>query len=1570
MTHRRHEGLTAITALAAVASMFALLVLAPQAGASKVMGGFIGGLAAPDPAPGGSFSNPRDLASYTGNDADPANDKIFTVEGFGALSQAIQTSRVQRFDRDGNFERSWGRDVIIAGRPGDTGPGFEICTVAADCKKGELGTAKGELTQSSGIAIDQDNEWVYVLDRSNFRIQKYDLDGNFVATFGRDVNQTAVDALAPQAQRDVCTQVSGDVCKAGVAGTGAGQLGAITTTTATATQYPRIAVHPVTHDVFAVDPGNGAAGNRRVLQLSSAGAFVRAWGYGVDTGAAQFQVCTASSTCQAANAAGTANGQLANNPQHIAVDANGIVYVSDANSGAAANRIIRFDADLAPSEPGPPFPDASAALLPALTTGAPMPDAATQGLEIDPDSGHLFALRDPAAGNTVVQEVSDPGAAAPPDPSPPALFDTHQFAATAGLGLGVGPGGGLVYVTATMGASAFPACGSCAGIVVLGENAAQSPTAAILGTLDPDADGATLQGRVDPTGSVATYRFEISQDGSTWTAVGAESYVGGSSEVTVTRQVDGLASNTLYRVRLVATKYTSLTALTTVTSTESVFVTDAQAPEATTLPPSPRRATSAGLQGKVNPNGAPTTYYFEYGPTQTYGQRMPIPDGSAGSASTEKAVVQPVEGLEPATVYHYRLVAESAYGVAVGEDVAFTTRSTVSAPEGRAYELVSRPDKATGPGLGAHGNHSQLGGEMGLSVGLPSVLGDRFISMAVAGPVLGGDSASVYIRSYDLAERCAAGAAQLPPGCGGRSGTWINHSAFNRPNYGQTTVTPFFEMTDASDDLSLTRWSHTGGFVMLFPEQADWPSDANVNYLRDWDGAWRILAPTDPVDSAISMSSATNGDGSVLVTSQPLDGLLGAGDPSVDQVAGAHTAYVIDVDGAITDQFDDRGPTALLAACTGSGASRTVIPAVSPSGDLEAQPCADPAPGRDASLVSDRGAVIRPSPVSSVQRLVSDDGARAFFMSPDPGVSGATGQCSGIGTATVCPPQLYVRQLDENGTPAVRWISRSAVAGQDAALLAAAGGSDSGAYYEGASLDGDKVFFRTNAPLTADDPNGAVQQPGGVTTGTASDVSWDLYMYDFPDAPGADPGSGVLTRVSAGPTGAGDGNVMPSPDTAALRFVSEDGSRAYFTTAAALPGVPAPGSGTTTTPGGTPTTTDTANLYAYDANAPAPERWRFVARLPRSVGGTIDACATTGGSGGELRTGAPLDQGGLKVEKNVNCLRGTAGGDFITFWTSGRLTGDDPDAASGDIYGYDAAADALTRISAPQGGTGGSYTCLTIGNVQCYGDPGFVGPGARLKVVTHPDAAADRVAYFESRSRLVPEDGDDAMDVYEWRNGELSLFSTGVEGDLSLSIPGEQNRGAYESGISRTGRDVFLTTQADLSWQDVDAVMDAYDARIGGGFNPPVPPEICQVLADGCQTATADPEAAAPATNDDGGGGNAAPGTRGKLTIASLSAKARRRAARTGVLNLTVRTTTSGRVSARAMARLGGKTSLVARGSRRIGRPGETKIRLPLSPRARRVLGAGRALRLRINVVDTSGARPRSTSVVLRRAGR
>jgi hypothetical protein len=81
--------------------------------------------------------------------------------------------------------------------------------------------------------------------------------------------------------------------------------------------------------------------------------------------------------------------------------------------------------------------------------------------------------------------------------------------------------------------------------------------------------------------------------------------------------------------------------------------------------------TTATLAGSVNPQGAPTTYFFQYGTTPAYGSRTPNAGAGAGTKAVKATAA--IAGLGPNTKYHYRLVAQNSLGTTVGKDRTFTT---------------------------------------------------------------------------------------------------------------------------------------------------------------------------------------------------------------------------------------------------------------------------------------------------------------------------------------------------------------------------------------------------------------------------------------------------------------------------------------------------------------------------------------------------------------------------------------------------------------------------------------------------------------------------------------------------------------------------------------------------------------------------------------------------------------------------------------------------------------------------------------------------------------------------------
>jgi hypothetical protein len=90
------------------------------------------------------------------------------------------------------------------------------------------------------------------------------------------------------------------------------------------------------------------------------------------------------------------------------------------------------------------------------------------------------------------------------------------------------------------------------------------------------------------------------------------------------------------------------------------------------------------LTGAVDPNGAPTTYQFQYGTTNAYGSATAE---ATVSGDGRKTVTADVAGLAPATTYHYRLLAKNAVGQTLGGDRSFKTQ-----PQPLGVTLAATPN--------------------------------------------------------------------------------------------------------------------------------------------------------------------------------------------------------------------------------------------------------------------------------------------------------------------------------------------------------------------------------------------------------------------------------------------------------------------------------------------------------------------------------------------------------------------------------------------------------------------------------------------------------------------------------------------------------------------------------------------------------------------------------------------------------------------------------------------------------------------------------------------------------------
>ena len=149
--------------------------------------------------------------------ADPSSGAVYVVD--------LANNRINQFDVWGGFIKAFGWGVRTGAAE------LQTCTVQTGCQIGQEGAGKGQLSRPTGIGVDSEGD-LYVVDRDNHRIEKFDptagpggSQAEFILAFGGEVNKTKTEGGSSEAQRNLCTAASGDICQAGTVGAGSGQFG-------------------------------------------------------------------------------------------------------------------------------------------------------------------------------------------------------------------------------------------------------------------------------------------------------------------------------------------------------------------------------------------------------------------------------------------------------------------------------------------------------------------------------------------------------------------------------------------------------------------------------------------------------------------------------------------------------------------------------------------------------------------------------------------------------------------------------------------------------------------------------------------------------------------------------------------------------------------------------------------------------------------------------------------------------------------------------------------------------------------------------------------------------------------------------------------------------------------------------------------------------------------------------------------------------------------------------------------------------------------------------------------------
>jgi NHL repeat len=329
------------------------------------------------------------------------------------------------------------------------------------------------------------------------------------------------------------------------------------------------------------------------------------------------------------------------------------------------------------------------------------------------------------------------------------------------------------------------------------------------------------------------------------------------------------------------------------------------------------------------------------------------------------------------------------------------------------------------------------------------------------------------------------------------------------------------------------------------------------------------------------------------------------------------------------------------------------------------------------------------------------------------------------------------------------------------------GGKPGNGVFWAASSDGSVVYFTDANRL--------------ITGSKSEEGKPDLYRYEFGKPT-------PLTNLTKGS--------VPG-DVKGVVGANDDGSHIYFVAGAALTGDEENGAGQKAIEG-------KDNLYLHQEG-----KTSFIAIL---------------GSEENVRT-----------EQTENLAsRVSADGRHLVFLSSQakELVGYDNTVADGTIaaaqaFLYDAETQELTCASCNPSGARPLGPTLLPGWTNDYEGPRYLShDGSRL--------------FFETFDALLPSDQNSKRDVYEFElegkgtcTSESPSFDPVSGGCHSLISSGKSTDESYLVDASSDGRDAFFSTRRSLVGWDTNENFDIYDAREGGGFpEPSPPPPICE--SEGC----------------------------------------------------------------------------------------------------------------------------------------
>jgi len=344
------------------------------------------------------------------------------------------------------------------------------------------------------------------------------------------------------------------------------------------------------------------------------------------------------------------------NPCRTDVDSAGSVYDTAGTSGTASGPLRKYTADAFEIDPNP---GGTQFLKPSSVPSQTLATGSHVDLALDEEGNVITFLT-----NGELKKWSTENG------SPIEGYDT-ELVNPAGVARNNSLGSGTLYATDRSFTSGVPDVRIFKTLIVpdsmTGDFEPDTATTGVIdGELDPDGGGEVLSCEFELVGNTKFQSTQFAEatvfpcdEGNTF-----------NSPAEVSAEISGFTLEELQHFRLRTTNANGQSLGSIHRFTPHAVVNIATEPATGVAP------RSATLNGSFEGKGEGTTYYFEYGTTQGYGNQTPVLN--AGSPSGPEEIADLLEGLELETTYHYRVVATNSQGTSKGENQSFKTLPAVT----------------------------------------------------------------------------------------------------------------------------------------------------------------------------------------------------------------------------------------------------------------------------------------------------------------------------------------------------------------------------------------------------------------------------------------------------------------------------------------------------------------------------------------------------------------------------------------------------------------------------------------------------------------------------------------------------------------------------------------------------------------------------------------------------------------------------------------------------------------------------------------------------------------------------